>query len=127
MDGEMNIKFKNLSRDDKIDIPEGTILEDCNLSQEKSHTKLSCFGKKVTFIRCNLQNVELWPEAKVERCLTFHRDIESIVEVPITAAQRIKELEVEYGVDTIKQVVKNEYKLSDKVGEAKAVINDNIR
>ena len=79
-------KNKNFNIDSaKVNLfSDGDILEDCMLACKMPHTELFCKGKKLKFIRCNLQNVELWKEAELINCFHIHQEVsidDDIIEV----------------------------------------------
>lgn len=67
---ELNLKHKNYSFH-KIDIPDYSLLRECNFTQAKPHSK-AINGKYLVFINCNLNNVEIDPTWTVQNCLTIH-------------------------------------------------------
>lgn len=63
----------------KVVIPDGTILNDINFTQKNPHTN-AIQGKNLTFISCNLNNVEIDPTWILEDCLAIHTRNTIIVE-----------------------------------------------
>lgn len=53
----------------KVIIPDGTIVEERNFFQKDPHTK-AIKGKNLTFIECNLVNVEIDPSWIIQSCNT---------------------------------------------------------
>jgi len=110
---------KNFARKDCKELQDGDVLIKCNVSQELAHTKLACDGKKITFEKCNLHNVELWPEAAVKGCLTIHADVN--VEQELTTEEsidlKLKELVEVYGEKDVKDTAAVKFDLAAKVVE----------
>lgn len=78
--GKQSLKARNYSFN-KVEIPDGTTIEGVNFTQRKPHTP-AISGKNLTFIDCNLVNVEIDPtwtlissnNAQILRVLTSQVD-----------------------------------------------------
>ncbi len=80
---EYNFQSKNYSFH-KVVIPNGTIIKEANFTQKEPHTDCIA-GKNLTFIECNLVNVELDPTWTVIDCNTAQ-----IRRVPIAPTNKIR-------------------------------------
>ncbi len=65
-----SLKMRNYSFH-KVIIPDGTTIEGVNFTQKEPHT-VAITGKNLTFIKCNLKNVEIDPSWTVIDSLTIH-------------------------------------------------------
>lgn len=75
---ESELKAKNYSYH-KIIIPNETTIKRVNFSQKEPHTDVIS-GKNLTFIECNLNNVEIDPSWTIIQSLTIHSRHRIIVE-----------------------------------------------
>jgi len=109
---------RNFARKDCAELRDGDILTRCNVSQEKAHTRLACEDRSVTFRRCNMKNVELWPEAVVEDCslVGIHADmVEKPRPDPVVEARiHLGWLKADLGEDALKEAAKSELSLKDE-------------
>ena len=64
------LKMRNYSFH-KVIIPDGTTIEGVNFSQKDPHTD-AIVGKNLTFIKCNLKNVEIDPSWTLTRSLSIN-------------------------------------------------------
>jgi len=67
-------KAKNYSYQ-KVIIPDGSVVKEKNFSQDKAHSDVIS-GKDITFIGCNLMNVEIDPSWILVNSLTAHKLVE---------------------------------------------------
>lgn len=72
------LKMRNYSFH-KVIIPDGTEVKGVNFTQKEPHT-VAIVGKNLTFIECNLKNVEIDPTWTLIDCLSIHAKEVEIVE-----------------------------------------------
>ena len=64
------LKMRNYSYH-KILIPDGTTVKGCNFTQVEPHT-VAISGQNLTFVECNLKNVEIDNSWTLQGCLAIH-------------------------------------------------------
>lgn len=109
----------NLVGKDCAKLVDGDVVVAGNLVQDEPHTRLACHGRAVTFINCNMANVEPWPEMKTERCshLDKHYDMHPQEDVSTDEeeiASELFNLEKRFGQTRVKTAVATQYDLEEK-------------
>lgn len=72
----------------KVIIPDGTTIKEVNFAQVKPHT-VAITGKNLTFIDCNMNNVEIDPTWTMINCLTIHTRKVKVSEVDVEGGKEI--------------------------------------
>jgi hypothetical protein len=80
----------------KVIIPDGTVIREANFTQKDAHT-VAIEGKNLTFIDCNLVNVEIDPSWTVQGCNTAQ--IKRVVTKQTDKEDGITELEISHQVE----------------------------